>query len=462
MSNQAHTIEITPELLAKYDRPGPRYTSYPTAPEWREDFTGVEYRLALEKAANRPDDPLSLYVHIPFCYERCAFCGCNVIIGGKEGVENKYLDYVDKELGLVSQILHRRHLKQLHWGGGTPTFLDAEQMTRLFDAIAGRFIIDSDAEVAIEVDPRVTTRDHVQTLQKLGFNRISMGVQDLDPEVQCAIHRFQTEEQTSNMFDLSREAGIQSINVDLVYGLPGQRADTWWRTITRIIELRPERIATYSYAHLPDKLRNQKHIDEALLPRGADKYELFAIARRLFLSAGYRPIGMDHFAAPEDELSLAIEQRRLRRNFMGYTVAPATEALALGISAISEIGGVYAQNEKKLSTYYAALDAGRLPTLAGCVLMEDDRIRAWMIQQLMCNFYVDVEELSRRFGIEYEQYFTAEEDALAEYYDQRFLTKDGRNLTVLPLGQAFIRNLAMVFDTYLRQPTAHRNFSRTV
>lgn len=456
-------VEVTRDLLVKYDRPGPRYTSYPTAPEWREDFGDAEYRGALADAASRPDEPLSLYVHIPFCHERCAFCGCNVVIAKKAGVAETYLGYVERELAMAAEALKgRRTVKQLHWGGGTPTYLDIPQIRRLHGTIARLFSIDPAAEVALEVDPRVTTRGQIETLRELGFNRISMGVQDFDPGVQVEIHRNQTEFEARQLCAWSREAGFDGINIDLVYGLPGQKPEGWARTIESILDVRPDRLAIYSYAHLPEKLRNQRRIDATALPTGPEKYELFAMARRMLVGGGYRAIGMDHFALPTDELSAALDERRLHRNFMGYTVVPASEMLGIGTSAIGEIGGSYAQNEKKLSTYEEAIEAGRFATHSGCVLTRDDVIRRWVIRQIMCNFYLDTAMLERKLGVQYRDYFATEDQALHEFEEQGFVARDNGNLQVLPLGQIFIRNVAMLFDAYIKRPAGFKLFSRTV
>lgn len=459
----AESIQVTPELLRRYDRPGPRYTSYPTAPVWREDFGDAEYRKALSEAASRAGDPLSIYIHVPFCQERCAFCGCNVIISKKEGVADVYLDHIELEISMAAEALgERRHVQQMHWGGGTPTFLHVDQIERLFGMVRDRFSIASNAEIALEMDPRVTTPEQVATLRKLGFNRASMGVQDLDPEVQCEIHRFQTEEQTRKLFGICRDSGFDGINIDLIYGLPGQSVEGWSETIDKVIDIAPDRLAVYSYAYLPDKLHNQRHIDMAKLPDADHKLELFTIARAKFTAAGYRAIGMDHFAKPQDELSLAMDERRLRRNFMGYTVVPATDMLGIGTSAIGEIGGCYAQNEKKLSRYYQALEAGKFATSCGFELTKDDAIRSHVIRELMCNFYLDFADLESRFGIVFTEYFTGEEAALAPLYEDEFLVRENGALRVLPLGQIFIRNIAMVFDAHLKKAAAKTQFSRTV
>ena len=454
-------LHVTPELLQRYDRPGPRYTSYPTAPVWKEDFGDSEYREALRRAAHPHDAPLSVYVHIPFCHERCAFCGCNVIIGRKEGLADAYLDYVAREIRMASEALGgRRRVLQIHWGGGTPTFLEPAQLRRLFETIGSSFEIEPSAELALEMDPRVTSQEQIALLRELGFNRISMGVQDLDPQVQCEIHRNQTEEQTRRLFAWCREAGFGGINFDLIYGLPGQELDRWEVTIRKVIDIAPDRIAVYSYAYLPERLRNQRHIDVDKLPKAELKFELFAAARRLFLEAGYSAIGMDHFAKPHDELAVAMRERRLHRNFMGYTVVPAPDMLGFGTSAIGEIGGCFAQNEKKLSRYYQSIDAGHFPTACGIALTPDDLVRKWVIKQLMCNFYLDFRELESQFGVTFGSYFAAEDEALRAGLDDGFVVWEEAALRVLPLGQAFIRNIAMIFDAYL--PKVKTQFSRTV
>jgi len=463
MKTQREPVVVTPEMLRRHDRPGPRYTSYPTAPMWSESFGSNEYRQALQRAAHNTDSPLALYIHIPFCQERCAFCGCNVIIGRKEGLADDYLAYLERELAMLAENLgNRRTLAQMHWGGGTPTFLDVAQIRRLFSAVSQQFTFAQDAELALEMDPRVTTQEQVTVLRELGFNRVSMGVQDLDPEVQCAIHRNQTEAQTRALFEMCRNAGFSGINIDLIYGLPEQRPDRWHDTIEKILDIRPDRLALYSYAYLPDRLRNQKHIDPEQLPDATAKYALFAEAREGLVNGGYVAIGMDHFALPHDELCLAVEQRRLYRNFMGYTVTHAPDMVAVGTSAIGEVGGCFAQNEKKLSRYYAAIEAGDFPIACGCELSDDDRIRAWVIRELMCNFHIDYAAFEKRFGTAFDAYFETEQSALAAFEEEGMIQRTETALDVLPLGQVFVRNIAMAFDAYLKAPTSTVRYSRTV
>lgn len=461
--NQSQEPEsaVSTEVLIRYDKPGPRYTSYPTAPAWSDSFGDVDYRAALA-TASQADAPLSLYVHIPFCSHRCAFCGCNVIISKSMTVVDKYLDYLDRELDMAAQALGtRRTVNQLHWGGGTPTFLVLPQMQTLYDSITKRFDVERSAEIAVEVDPRVTTRDQVDKLRTLGFNRVSMGVQDLDAEVQAAIDRNQTEDQTRQLVSWCRDSRMESVNIDLVYGLPKQTVESWSQTLDTVVELRPDRLAVYSYAHLPDSLHNQRKINADDLPRGAAKYELLALARWKFAQTGYRAIGMDHFALPDDELSVAVSERRLSRNFMGYTVKQAPDMIGFGTSAIGEIGGALAQNEKKLSRYFQALDEGRFATARGCALTPDDRIRAWVIREITCNFHLDFAELRDRWGVDFETYFAEERQDLAPLCSDGFVNLDDDSLAVVSLGQVFVRNVAMVFDAYLRKGMQH-TFSRTV
>jgi oxygen-independent coproporphyrinogen-3 oxidase len=463
LSATQESLEVTRELLDRYDRPGPRYTSYPTAPEWSHDFGAVDYGRALDIAAENSAWPLSLYVHLPFCWERCHFCGCNVVISKHPEVSEKYLQYVYQEIAMASKRLGgRKTVKQLHWGGGTPTYQSVEQIKALHGVLTREFDFAPDAEVALEVDPRVTSLEQLQTLRALGFNRISMGVQDLDPTVQATINRNQTEEQTRTLFNRCRDLGFSGINIDLIYGLPDQTPETWAKTIETVIDIRPDRLAVYSYAHLPDQIKHQRKMDERPRPTGAEKYELFAIARRLFVAAGYRIIGMDHFALPTDELAAALNERRLHRNFMGYTVVPAEDMVAFGVSGIGEVGGAYAQNEKRPAMYYKALDEGVFPTLCGAWLTDDDAIRRWTIRQLMCNFYLDFAVLKQRFGVDYDAYFADEESRLQEFYQEQFMVRDAGGLWVLPLGQAFVRNVAMVFDAHLKKPAHFKNFSRTI
>ena len=456
-------LDTRPDLLKKYDRPGPRYTSYPTAPEWSSSFSPQDYREALLRGAPPPDGRFALYVHIPFCEERCYYCACNVVISKKPDIVDAFLEHIALELALVAGILgNKRALVQMHWGGGTPTYLTVDRIARLFDRIGAHFQIDTDTEIAIEVDPRVTSKEQIRRLKNLGFNRISMGVQDLDPDVQRAIGRNQTEEQTRTLYEYCREQGFTGINFDLIYGLPGQTLSGWEQTIRSIIEIAPDRLAVYSYAHLPENIKHQAKIDAAALPSAEAKSALIALARRLLIDAGFNAIGMDHFARPEDDLCIASKDGRVHRNFMGYTTIADTQMIGIGPSAIGFVGNAYAQNEKRLFKYYRALDKAELPTAAGMTLTQDDLIRRWIIEQLMCNFRLSFQELADRFDIDFDTYFAEEAPHLDELQRDGFLRRSEDGIAVRPLGKVFIRNLAMVFDAYLKRPRREVRYSRTV
>ncbi len=465
--NEKNGAEITLELLKKYDRPGPRYTSYPTAVEFHEAYTEADYRASLAEASRAVGEPLSLYVHLPFCRERCSFCGCNVVITRKREVAAEYLDYLHREIDLLAASLPgRRRLSQYHWGGGTPTYQNVAEMEALQRKVLEHFSLEPDAEVAIETDPRVTTREQMDLIKRLGFNRVSMGVQDFTPEVQAAIHRNQTEAETREHFDHCRALGFHSINIDLIYGLPLQTPEAFDRSLDIVLDMRPDRVAVYSYAYVPWIKANQRKLDAAQLPSPETKLRLFCIARERFLGAGYVPIGMDHFALPDDELALAVRARRLHRNFMGYTVKMGTDMIGVGVSAIGDIRGCYAQNVKKLSTYYRALDEGKLPIERGYRLDRDDLIRRHVISRIMCNFHLDRDEVEARFGIDFADYFATELAALTAPdgpVRHGFLELRPESLEVVGNGRLFVRNIAMVFDRHLRGKKGDKPiFSRTV
>ncbi len=457
-------IELTPDLLARYDRPGPRYTSYPTAVEFNDSFGPDDYEQRLAEAATTPDGPLSLYVHLPFCEARCSFCGCHVVIARRESVADAYLGRVIGEAEILADRLgERRTITQYHWGGGTPTYYSPDDLATLHRAILRHFALADDAEVALEVDPRVTTSDHLAMLKELGFNRLSLGVQDFDPAVQDAIGRHQTMDETLELYREARGLGFGSINVDLIYGLPGQTVESFGVTMDEILSMRPDRLAVYSFAYVPWVKPNQKRIDPETLPGRDDKFALLSLVSDRLVSGGYRAIGMDHFALPGDELSIAAANGTLSRNFMGYTTKRGTEMVALGTSGISDVAGAYAQNHKRLNSYYTAVDAGRLPIERGVALSDDDRIRRYVITELMCNarvVYTDVEE---RFGIVFADYFAEELGRVAsELVPEGMATIDDDRIGATELGSIFIRNVAMTFDAYLATKTDRPVFSRTV
>ena len=432
---------VSEATLRRYDVPAPRYTSYPTAPVWSERVGAAAYAAALERAAQRPQAPLSLYAHIPFCKERCAFCGCNVVIARSSSTADRYLGAMIREMStVVGHLGERRSLSQIHWGGGTPTFLGERQIELLWTAITRSFRVLPGAEVAIEIDPVVTTRSQIELLRKLGFNRISLGVQDLDPQVQVAIDRVQSAAETRAALDHAREVGFTGINFDLIYGLPLQTPETWRRTLAQILEMRPDRVAVYSFAYVPDMRPNQKRLPVVGLPGGSEKLELFRIAWEAFTGAGYQQIGMDHFAVPEDELAQAQSLRALGRNFQGYTVQTATEVVAFGSSGISDIGGIYAQNAHGLPRYERAVNDGELAVERGVLLTEDDQRRRAIISQIMCNFWVQL-----------PPGFEAELSRLVQLEREGLVMVHGREVELTPLGRIFVRNVASVFDAYLDQ-----------
>lgn len=455
------------ELLRRYDRPGPRYTSYPTAIEFHEGYDEAEYRRRLASANEASDKPLSLYVHLPFCAQRCTFCGCHVVISRKHEVSQSYLDYLHREIDLLAESLpDRRRVSQYHWGGGTPTYQSVAEMRALHEKLTAHFRLEPDAEVALEVDPRVTTREQMEALHEMGFNRISMGVQDFTPEVQAAVNRNQSERQTRILHDMAREMGFHSVNMDLIYGLPKQTPDSFARAIDILLTMRPDRVAVYSFALVPWIKAQQKYIDPRDLPTPETKLHLFCIAREKLLEAGYVAIGMDHFALPEDELARALDQRTLHRNFMGYTVKMGADMVGLGVSAIGDVAGSFAQNVKKLSQYYSALEAGRFPIERGYALDEDDKLRREIITRLMCTFHLDIPDIERRHRISFHRYFAQDLAALAAPdgpVAHGFLEIHPDRLEVVGEGRLFVRNVCMAFDRYLRAKNSEKpTFSRTV
>jgi oxygen-independent coproporphyrinogen-3 oxidase len=456
---------IPAEMLARYDSAGPRYTSYPTAVEFREDFQEPDYLRALERADAGGAAPLSVYTHLPFCERRCAFCGCHSFATTRKEVAEPYLAHLLAEMDLIAERLpHRRKVAQFHLGGGTPTYFSPSQLDRLVAGFARSFEFLPHAELAVEVDPRVTGEAHLDLLARLGFNRVSMGVQDFSPEVQQAIGRGQTREQTTILVARARQHGFAGINFDLVYGLPAQRPESFAQTLAETVALRPDRVAVYSFAYLPMVRSNQKSIDVGAVPDRDTKFQLLALAREAFLAAGYQAIGMDHFALPSDELAVAQREGRLSRNFMGYTVNPGDDTLGFGVSAIGDVRGALVQNEKRLAPYYRTIDSGHLPVQRGYARSRDDEIRRDAILSLMCNFTVNRAALEARYGIVFADYFRETLAKLAPFEADGMCRLDERGLHAIGLGQIFVRNLAMCFDAYLtpRQQLGRPVFSRTV
>lgn len=443
-------FRISPEFLALYNRPGPRYTSYPTAPVWREDFGPDDLERAYERA-DADGTPISLYMHLPFCESLCLFCACNVVITKDHSVAPPYLANLKREIEHVGERVSRsRQVVQFHWGGGTPTYLTPAQMEDLFGFAAQRFSFAPDAEIGIEVDPRVTTGEHLETLRRLGFNRLSMGIQDFDPEVQHAVRRVQPLEMTAELIARSRALGFESVNVDLIYGLPYQTADRFARTVEEVLALAPDRIALFSYAHVP-WLRKQQGSFAGSLPEGMEKFRIFSTAIQKFLGAGYLYIGMDHFAKPGDELAVAQRRRSLHRNFQGYTTKAGADLYGMGVSAISAIGSTYAQNYRELPPYAEAVGRRGIATMRGYRLSEDDRLRRAVITRLLCHAVIDKAEISREFGIHFDEYFAAELSRLDPFFADRLIELGEHEIKVTFLGRIFIRNLAMIFDPYLEK-----------
>jgi oxygen-independent coproporphyrinogen-3 oxidase len=457
------TVPISRELLDQYNKPGPRYTSYPTVPFWSKSFGEAEYRQALGTLAARPDDVLSLYVHLPFCAERCYYCGCNATVTNRESVVDTYLDRVEREVGMVVDIIGQQHpVAQLHLGGGTPNFLSGAQLHRLYGLLDQQFAIDAAGEISIEIDPRIATREGLETIRALGFNRISLGVQDFEPAVQEAIGRHQPESLTREIYHLCRELDFTSVNLDMVYGLPGQTELTFEHTLRTVIELDPDRIACFSYAHLPNGRPNQKRVDTTSMPDHYQKFDLFLMAIDRLTEAGYDWIGMDHFGRREDELAQAARERRLHRNFMGYTTRPAPHQLAFGMSGIGDLADSFVQNDAKLGDYQKALDAGRLPVVRGMQRSRDDRLRRSVIMHMMCNLELPYNLTVEEFGVDVREALGPELQRMTPYINEGFLTLEPQRMLVTPLGRFFIRNICMEFDAYLHTSGDKPLFSKTI
>ncbi len=461
--NRIEIGAVSEHLLEKYNRPGPRYTSYPTAPVWKDDFGPSD----LEESYTRAETlatPLSLYMHLPFCESLCLFCACNVSIQKDKSVAVPYLSALKHEIehvaGMVSK---KRPVIQFHWGGGTPTYLTPAQMEDLFGHAHERFAFAPDAEIGIEVDPRVTSRAHLESLRRLGFNRLSMGIQDFQPRVQETIRRVQPYEMTRELIVASRELGFESLSVDLIYGLPYQTAATFQATIEQVLTLTPDRVAMFSYAHVP-WLRKQQGAFATHLPEGREKFQIFRAGLEGFLGAGYIYIGMDHFALPTDELATSQQDRTLHRNFMGYTTKAGADLYGMGVSAISSVGDAYAQNRREVPAYQDAVADRGIATMRGYRLSADDRLRRAVIGRLLCHTVIPKREVEREFSISFDEYFAAEIARLAEPSADGLVTLDRDEIRVTPLGRIFIRNVAMVFDRYIEEQKMDQKplFSKTL
>jgi oxygen-independent coproporphyrinogen-3 oxidase len=456
-------LRVSEEFLARYNRPGPRYTSYPTAPVWNDSFGPADLEKVHEEA-QRAKSPVSLYMHIPFCESLCLFCACNVIIQKDKRVAPPYLDILKREIAHVSRsVSSDRPVVQFHWGGGTPTYLTPGQIEELFGFTREHFTFAADAEIGIEVDPRVTSREHLETLRKLGFNRLSMGIQDFHPLVQKTINRVQPFELTAGLLQSARDLGFESVNVDLIYGLPYQTAETFAHTVDQILELTPDRVALFSYAHVP-WLKKQQNSFEGHLPEGMQKFEIFRTGLLKFLESGYLYIGMDHFAKPGDELAVSQQNRTLHRNFQGYTTKAGADLYGMGITAISGIQNAYAQNQRDIPSWEKAVAERGIATMRGYHLSGDDRLRRTVISRLLCHTIVLKQEISEEFGIDFDSYFADELARLEPCREDGLVALDRGEIRTTWLGRIFIRNLAMIFDPYLEKQhlNAKPLFSKTL
>jgi oxygen-independent coproporphyrinogen-3 oxidase len=465
MATTIESVGVDEALIRRFDIPGPRYTSYPTADRFHE---GVDAKTHVKWLDHRDrierDKPLSLYVHLPFCASICYYCACNKVITKDHSKSAQYLDYLEKEIRLQTSYLpNSRHVTQMHFGGGTPTFLNASELSRLMRMLRDNFDFANDGEYAIEIDPRSADAKTIHLLSDLGFNRMSIGVQDFDAAVQKAVHRIQPAEMTMRTLATARECGFQSINMDLIYGLPKQTPEGFSRTLAHVLEASPDRVALYSYAHLPERFKPQRRIDPADMPTAEVKLEIMLLAINMMLDAGYQYVGMDHFARADDELAIAQRNGTLHRNFQGYTTQADCDLLALGVSSISKIGASFSQNAKTLDEYYGALDRGVLPIIRGIELSPDDLIRRDVIMELMCQGSVVMDAIGQAHGVQFQEYFAKELDQLRQTFETGgMLTVSDEQIEITPKGRFFLRGIAMVFDRYFQSQVNPGRFSKLI
>lgn len=462
-----HRLYTEIELLKKYDKPGPRYTSYPTAPQFHDKFSCDDFQNELIRTNTKENKAdVSLYFHLPFCKTLCLYCGCHTIITRKKDKLDDYLELLLKEIEMLSSFINpERKTTQIHWGGGTPNYMDPESILKLADKIKESFNIDfKTAEVSIEIDPRTLTKEHLPAIRKAGFNRASIGVQDLDERVQKAVNRIQPEAMIREVTDEIRSLGFDSLNFDLIYGLPYQTLDTFQSTLERVLAIAPDRFAVYNFAYVPWLKEHQKTLPTDKLPSPEEKLKMLKLIIERITSEGYIYIGMDHFAKPNDELALALESRTLHRNFQGYTTKSGTEVFSMGISSISQLYGAYAQNTKNMQEYKKMLDEGKLPVVRGIKLSQDDIIRRYVINQLMCNSYLDKSLFYNRFGYEFDDYFSNEILDLDEFVNDLLLVHNSDSIRITERGRLVLRNIAMVYDNYLPNDLKRtaQIYSRTV
>ena len=451
------------DLIKRYDKAGPRYTSYPTALELHDGFTEAHYREEIVKS-NAMGGPLSLYFHIPFCDTVCFYCACNKIVTKNRQHAEPYLANLLKEIALQGSLFDsNRVVNQLHWGGGTPTFLNAQQMQQLMDATRQHFFLKEDdtGEYSIEIDPRETNSETIKHLRSLGFNRISLGVQDFDPAVQKAVNRLQTEAKTFGVLEQARAEGFRSTNIDLIYGLPLQTVESFSKTLDRVLQVSPDRFSIFNYAHMPTRFKTQRQINDADMPNAKVKLDILQMVGQTLLAAGYVYIGMDHFAKPDDELAIAQREGKLYRNFQGYSTHSDCDLIGFGITSIGRVGDVYSQNVKDLESYDQLLSQDKLPVFKGVTLDEDDKCRAEIITQLICNFQLTFSQIERVYAISFNEYFRAEIEALKPMEEDGLLNLTEEGIEVLSAGRFLIRNICMVFDKYLAQKH-QQQFSKVI
>ncbi|MFA7633192.1 MAG: oxygen-independent coproporphyrinogen III oxidase [Thiohalomonadaceae bacterium] len=456
-------IVFDPELIKRYDKSGPRYTSYPTAVQFHTEFSAIDYRRQVE-ASNQRANPLSLYFHIPFCDTVCFYCGCNKVVTKDRTRSAPYLDRLHHELELQGALYDQnRRVDQLHWGGGTPTFISRAEMTALMDKTRACFNLrdDDSGEYSIEIDPREVKADTIALLRKLGFNRMSLGVQDFDPRVQKAVNRIQAEDVTLSAVAAARHEGFKSVSIDLIYGLPLQSVASFTATLDKVLEISPDRLSVFNYAHLPELFKPQRRINADELPTAQEKLNILQLSIEKLTAAGYVYIGMDHFAKPDDELAVAQRSGTLYRNFQGYSTHAQCDVIGLGATSIGQVARCYAQNLKELEDYYASIDAGQLPIFRGVELTDDDLLRRKVITELICHFYLDKTKLAEQFGIDFDSYFAAELQALSTMQEGGLLWLYDDAIKVKPAGKLLIRNICMTFDRYLREKGQQR-FSKVI
>ncbi|HJW80888.1 MAG TPA: oxygen-independent coproporphyrinogen III oxidase [Acidiferrobacterales bacterium] len=463
LPRDSHSVVFDPALIRRYDKAGPRYTSYPTAVQFHEGFGEAGYRAAA-LASNTGSAPLSLYFHLPFCDTVCYYCACNKIVTKNRRRTAPYLERLFREIELQGALFDRsRPVEQLHWGGGTPTFLSAGEMRALMHKTRAHFQLrdDDSGEYSIEVDPREANAEIIALLRELGFNRLSLGVQDFDPTVQKAVNRIQSEAETFAVLDAARATGFRSVNMDLIYGLPHQTVASFAATLDKVINAGPDRLSVFNYAHLPELFKTQRQIDTASLPAAGEKLAILQHTIERLTAAGYVYIGMDHFARPDDELAVAQREGSLYRNFQGYSTHADCDLVAMGITAIGKVAGTYSQNVKTLDEYSALLDAGHLPVFRGIVLSDDDKLRRAIITQLICHFELNFARIEQAFNIRFRDYFAAELQEFTAMQTDGLLDLNEDSIVVRPAGKLLIRNICMVFDTYLR--AAHKQqFSKVI